>query len=161
MNVLWRLILLYGFVNKSERFSSLDGFFPECPVHKDLFLINFFSIHFFDCVFCLLIVLIFDKSITFGIAGFSVHVEMNAFDLSVFAEGVVNVILLTLFVEIGDNDDPSFDSWVRELMYIWVVQIYLISGWWLIRFASLINLCLNLYCFWLIIIIRYNYNLFQ
>ncbi len=95
---------------KSQSLACVDGFFPESPVNRDFFFVDFLAVHFLDGGFSFLKVLILNEGIPFGITAFPVHVEMDALDLSKFAKGVINVILLALFVQVGDYDDPSFDS---------------------------------------------------
>jgi hypothetical protein len=103
---------------ESEFFSSINGLFPEGPVNYDFLIIDFFTIHLLDSCIGLFLGVVLNEGIPLGISGFPVHIEVNALDLSVLAKDIIDIIFLTFFMQSGNNDDPSFDCWVRERVHL-------------------------------------------
>ena len=55
-------------------------------------------------------ILILDQSISLAVASLAVQIQMTVLDLAEFAKHLPNIVLLRLFVNVGDEDDPSLDG---------------------------------------------------
>lgn len=87
-------------------FPILEGLFLECPINYQFSLIQFLPLHFLDGRLSLLESSILDEGVPLGIARLAIHVEMQTLDLSVLGEGIEDVVLLRLLVQVAHDQNP-------------------------------------------------------
>ena len=89
------------------------------PVHPYFLPKQLLSICRFDGCLGLRELLVFNKGVSFRKARPSIHVQVQRFDLPIFAESIKNIIFHTFLVQLGHDDDPTLDSCIELEIHFW------------------------------------------
>lgn len=54
--------------------------------------------------------LVFDQGVPLEVTRASVKIQMDVLDFTIFAKFIANILICGLFVDIADEDDPSFNG---------------------------------------------------
>lgn len=90
--------------------SGALGTLHKAPVDVDFLSEDFRVVHRFFGGERLLVGLIFDECVALEEAGTTIEIQVNVFDVAKLAELLLDVVLVSLLVNGGDEQDPAFDS---------------------------------------------------
>eukprot|EP00421_Protoceratium_reticulatum_P004408 CAMPEP_0168364660 /NCGR_PEP_ID=MMETSP0228-20121227/4321_1 /TAXON_ID=133427 /ORGANISM="Protoceratium reticulatum, Strain CCCM 535 (=CCMP 1889)" /LENGTH=187 /DNA_ID=CAMNT_0008377425 /DNA_START=110 /DNA_END=670 /DNA_ORIENTATION=+ len=90
--------------------ADATGRLGERPMHGQFLLQQHLAIHTLVSGLSLLLRLILDECITLDESCSAVQIEVQVLDVAKLCECLEDVVLLSLLVHAGDDDDPSFDG---------------------------------------------------
>ena len=59
-----------------------------------------------------------NQGVALRVARFAIEIEVQTLDFPKLGKSIEEVVFLYLLVEVGDDENPSFDSWVSEIVHL-------------------------------------------
>lgn len=84
--------------------------FHETPIYIDLLSEHLSAIHSFLGCEGLLVGLVLNQCVTFEESSAAIEIQVNVFNVAELTEFFLNVVFVRLFMDRGDEENPTLDS---------------------------------------------------